>query len=351
MNIRQAAGILLLLSPAVFAAEDTYYISNSIGQDVERISEVDLYDPATASGYILKHSAADEQKSIRTLSRNREPLWEEVRTDRGVHTHILRTDPEGNILQESHYTNGLITSEHISTGGVTIETDYQYTPRSRLSSTLQHSGEGSARTRYFIGDSGGLSGLMIERTDGQQELLEQIVLFDRSAGTAAIGTSDAYRMTITREDELLMYEYRQGDLIYQEIRAEGDDGFQRIDSYDHLLDRSRRQLIDTDSGLIVQETIGSKDAPDVRLMTYDYDPQGRLMTKMVLQDEKRTVHEYEYVDEETVETIGIDGIVNKIITYERTGERNEQLYLDGVFYATVHYGEDNTILKVTYADE
>ncbi len=341
--------LLLLCSIVTLGAEENYYMSNSIGQQLGLLDEADLQDEEILDGFIISVRKTDAAL-IRTLYAEDEIIWKETISDDGVHKRVYRIDPEGKVLLDSHYIQGFIVEDVLVLPEVSTKTTYSYDALGHIRQAVSVNDTTTEKTKYFINENGKLSGLMVYTMSDDKEALDHLVLIDDAAGTSAIGTHDTYRIIIEQGSKKSIYEYLEGSLVHEEKSFTNDTSQLEVISYDHMANIRKNSIYDAKTNLIIQELSGTDDSPDASRITYRYDDKGNIIHKTIVTEDSTTTYAYTYEGEDTSVTIRNNDILSKIITYKPTG-RSEALYLKGKFYATIIYDDTDKIIKVINAQE
>lgn len=332
--------LLLTLGLTVISslgAQETYYLSNSIGQKLEQIAEVDLYDSAYASGYVLHVIEQQQMERVRMLFLDSSLLWKEVETQEEGTKRIVRTTDTGDLLSRRVYVDGLLREETLSLSEKRIEHSYHYDGDSKLMRISDAEGKDSL---VLTTDTGMLSGMI---ADSYRLLIDS---YDQSL---ALGLAASFTIIQTWPGGELEVEYQDDAPRSSSLTETLEDGFQRITSSDMESGIMTIELYDPDSNLI-ERRIQSIGGEAIESVFFSYDPEGRLLERTKRNsgsDEQRLVYEYQDTEEPYRTTEYLQGRIHSVTTI--LAERKEvRMYREGVPYALVYYNQQGEIERIEY---
>jgi hypothetical protein len=332
--------VLLLFSMISISAEQTlFFRSNSIGQRLDKLYEIDLYDPEIRQGYVLTVTE-EEGGTTRELKHDDRIIWTETIKTPESRRMIERVDANGMLIFSQQYNQGLLQQEAYRLAG--SNTRYQLTygqDRHLMMTTIE--ADDTSQKSYFLEPSGQLRGLIHEATDEQDSYS---LLFD--AETFALGHEQRFTITYADEQRTIIARYEDGSRVQQEASYTDDKGRQVEEVTDYLKKSLVRKRYDADEKLIMEE-IYSPLTTLKRGVEYSYDQQGRVDQKIVTTQHEILQHIYSYEDEVKTETIWSGDQMVKIIRYLENRQEHT-LFIDDEFYAKVIYAQDGTIEGITY---
>lgn len=326
-------GLTILFS---LGANEVYYLSNSIGQKLSQISEVDLYDSAYSSGYVL-HVSDEQQQRIRKLYRDSTLQWEETEALQDGQRIITRSSSEGELLSRRVYSEGLLRHESLLVAGKRIELEYQYDGQQRLS---RISDADNRDTHVLTTDSGMLSAVIAD---------SYRLLIDSYDDSLALGTASAFTLIQSWDGGELKVEYEDDTERSSILTERLEDGSQRITERDMVSGVKTVGLYDPGSLLVERKTF-DLDGESIESLSLSYDERQRVIERVRKNsgaDEQRL--EYEYLDSEQPYKITeyLQGGIHSVTTITNEGKQ-VRLYRKGVPYALVHYDADDTIQRIEY---
>ena len=261
-------GFLLLCSLTLTAQQTTYYRSNSIGQPLERLYEIDLYDQQVQQDYVLS-IAGDQQTSTRELSRNNRLLWTETVTVDGSNRLIQRRDQNGIIIFSQEYSRNLLVHELFRQAGRVTEYRMFYDEAGRL---IRISIDEETEKNFFLSQSGLLQGLIRESEDPSQSYS---LLTESGMSTYALGIGGEFTLTHKSADRTIVTEYREGRKRVETVREPN-----RKEVTDYRADTKKIEEYDSSRLLILQQLY--KPISNLHTTTrFSYDQQQRLIEKTV----------------------------------------------------------------------
>lgn len=327
-------GLLLLCSMTLTAQQTTYYRSNSIGQPLERLYEIDLYDQQVQKDYVLSISG-DQQTTMRELRRDNRLLWTETVTVDGSNRLIQRRDQNGIIIFSQEYSRNLLVHELFRLAGRLTEYRMFYDEAGRL---VRISIDEQTEKNFFLSPSGLLQGLIHDSDDPSQSYS---LLTESGMSTYALGLGGEFTLTHRREDKTIVTEYWEGKKRTETVREPN-----RKVVTDYRADTKKIEEYDNSSLLVLEQLY--KPISTLHTTTrFSYDQQRRLIEKTVRIGSDTTRHIYSYEEGRRVETISQDDRIIKKIAYNENTQVHT-LFIDGEYYATVTYNKNNEIESITY---
>ncbi len=331
--------VLFLCTAVILPAGDvSYYGSNSIGQQLSPL------EAPAGSGYALEVTATDTGTQT-VLLHDLEVVWSETSSKDGVHRYITRTSPAGSELYRAHYINSRLVSLSQRIDGFTEEETYLYDEDGLLHTIILERGGEVEHTFFFLDDAGRLEGLMVYQGDAPDWELDHTLLFTSSQDAFAIGEAGRFEITYSREDGRDTYSY-VGGVLRLETAISRVDGDRQVSERDHQLGTTRLTRYDGETDRVSEEQFTSARAKENYSLSNTYDDFGELSSRTVLDASGTTEYRYTVNDEgRDLVTVVRNGQMHKVITY-LDDTREEQVYHNGEFYATIIYSDDNEILEV-----
>jgi YD repeat-containing protein len=329
-------GLLMLCSLTLAAQQSTYYRSNSIGQPLERLYEIDLYDQQIQEDYVLTVSG-DQQTTMRELRRNNRLVWTETVTADGSNRLIQRRDQNGIIMFSQEYSRNLLVHELFRQAGTLTEYHMFYDEAGRLV-RMSIENTQSAEKSFFLSPSGLLQGLIYDSEEPGQSYS---LLTESGMSSYALGLDGEFTLTHRGAEKTIVTEYREGRKRIETVRQP-----KRTEVTDFKADTRKIEEYDQNELIVLQQLY--KPIHTLQTSTrFFYDDHQRLTEKTVRIGGDTTRHLYSYGDGVRTETISQDDQLIKKIRYNE-GTQVHTLFIDGEYYATVTYNKNNEIESITY---
>lgn len=329
-------------------ANVTYYASNSIGQEVYRLDEIDLFDKDIYENYVLEVDDENGTKRKRLLY-NDILQWEEIEETDGVYTTVTRTDGEGRVTEYRKYVKNLLAEELIVHNSITTDTTYHYDVNSHIARIEVVCGDEVWEKRYLINTNGKLSGAVNYKKEESDYVLDYILLIHDDSDSFCIGTDDKFRLTVQRPESKEVYEYMHGQKVLEKKSTKQEDGNILKQTVDYVSNICTTAVYRAYDDTILKETVENIGSNEATTTEYSYDADNELIEKKVTKQDSTTTYLYSSTAGNRVVTIYENDILLKVVTYRDT-EREEKLYLDGEYYTTITYSSDDHILRIQDAE-
>ncbi len=336
--------LYMCITLSMWAGPVTYHSSNSIGQ---RLTDLDSKQEVPIGYYLTIEETPTE--TVKTLYFEDSLEWEEYHTIDGVHAYMDRIDASGKTLLKTHHINNqLVSLQQLIDGDYQSET-YLYDMRGQLYSIIRTSDDSVKDSLFFVNDEGRLEGLIVyQEIPDADRVLDHSLIFSTEQDTFAIGNNDVFKINLIKDGVHSTLTYRSGTLQNEKIQEITDEKVIEI-IIDHGTDTILETISDPETGRLLEETFNSPTAPsDDYHMINSYDENGVLFEKQV--ENQEGIMNYSYYlnsDEQRSVRVLNNGILHKEVTYTED-LREEKVYLEGEYYATVVYSEDNEIVEVRY---
>ncbi len=349
MNTRTILiAICFLFSTIWLEADVTYYASNSIGQRVYRLDEIDLFDKNIYEKYVLEVDDGNGTRRKRLLY-NDMLQWEEIEETDGVYTTVTRTDRTGAVIEYRKYVNSLLAEELTVHNSVVTDTTYHYDANGHIILVEAVSGDDIWKKKYLINKNGKLSGTINYKKKENDYVLDYMLLIHGDLDSFCIGTDDKFKLTVQRSESKDVYEYLHGQKVLEKKITQQAGGNILKQTIDYVSGVCTTAVYRACDDTILKETVQNIGSNDGTTTEYSYNADNELIEKRVTKQDSTTTYIYSSTDGNRVVTIYENGILLKVVTYKGT-EREEKLYLDGEYYTTITYSSDDHILRIQDAE-
>lgn len=342
MTVRPLAACIavccLLLHPWELHPADLY-ASNSLGQKLERLSESDTYDPALMQGYILESSHVRD-----TLYLQDAVIWVEERYDSRGYSFVERKDPEGQLIVMRRYRNSFLLEEMQRLPDGTLYVDYTYgddlhllQAESRWEDDLTHV--------HFTTDSHGRASSIIVLDDDQH--IERALYLKPE--TSVFGDEKDYTLVARNEEFESVSEFEDNRIVFLKKTYQERDGAYVTETVDYVDGVLRVLTYAADTDLLLSEETSQEGTNQYILTEYTYDQEERVIEQRITEDEVTSVYHTEYHGD-GIRTVRYteNEIPVKTTHYLEEG-RIEDIFVDGILFASITYDESGTVLQVEHA--